>query len=244
MPNHVGSVRMFFKSAHRDGYLLENPAEHVDAIRDRSKEARRPFTIGELQAVMAVADPEWQSLIRFGLYTGQRLADLSLLTWENVDLARNEIRLVTKKTGKRLTIPMSAPLRQHVLSLPAGEPPETPIHPRAFEAVQSQGRANRVSNWYVDLLAQAGLRRKQNHQGRGSAEQLNGAPSQLSFHSLRHTAVSLLKDAGIPQAVVQELVGHDSEQMSALYTHVGREALAAQCFGEITAFKIPRQFHA
>jgi integrase-like protein len=47
----------------------------------------------------------------------------------------------------------------------------------------------------------------------------------LSFHSLRHTAVTLLKDAGIPQAVVQELIGHDSEQMSALYTHVGQEAL-------------------
>jgi site-specific recombinase XerD len=37
--------------------------------------------------------------------------------------------------------------------------------------------------------------------------------------------VSLLKDAGVPQAVVQELIGHDSKAMSALYTHVGREAL-------------------
>ena len=222
---YVKIVRMFFKSAHRDGYLLENPAEHVDAIRDRSKEVRRPFTIGELQAVMAVADPEWQSLIRFGLYTGQRLADLSLLTWGNVDVARNEIRLVKKKTGKRLTIPMSPPLLQHVLSLPASESPDTPIHPRAFEAVQRQHRAISVSNWFVDLLAQAGLRRKQNHQGRGIGRAAKRAPSQLSFHSLRHTAVSLLKDAGIPQAVVQELIGHDSEQMSALYTHVGREAM-------------------
>jgi integrase len=226
---------MFFKSAHRDGYLLENPAEHVDAVRDRSKEARRPFTISELQAVMALADPEWRSLIRFGLYTGQRLADLSLLTWENVDLTRNEVRLVTKKTGKRLTIPMSAPLRQHVLSLPAGESSDTPIHPRAFEAVQRQGRAISVSNWFVELLVQAGLRAKQNHQGRGIGRAAKRAPSQLSFHSLRHTAVSLLKDAGIPQAVVQELVGHDSEQMSALYTHVGREALerAASSLPEI-----------
>jgi hypothetical protein len=33
------------------------------------------------------------------------------------------------------------------------------------------------------------------------------------------------KDAGIPQAVVQELIGHESEAMSALYTHVGSEAL-------------------
>ena len=34
-----------------------------------------------------------------------------------------------------------------------------------------------------------------------------------------------MKDAGIPEAAVMEMVGHDSEQMSAHYTHVGREAL-------------------
>ena len=35
----------------------------------------------------------------------------------------------------------------------------------------------------------------------------------------------MMKDAGIPEAAVMELVGHDSEQMSARYTHVGQEAL-------------------
>lgn len=49
------------------------------------------------------------------------------------------------------------------------------------------------------------------------------------------TAVTLLKDAGIPEAVVMEMIGHDSEQMSAHYTHVGREALekAAAALPEI-----------
>jgi integrase len=42
-----------------------------------------------------------------------------------------------------------------------------------------------------------------------------------SFHSLRHTAVSLLKDAGIPDAVV----GHESAAMSQRYMHVGKESL-------------------
>jgi integrase len=46
-----------------------------------------------------------------------------------------------------------------------------------------------------------------------------------SFHSLRHTAVSLLKDTGVPDAVVA-LVGHESAAMSHRYTHVGKEALA------------------
>ena len=35
----------------------------------------------------------------------------------------------------------------------------------------------------------------------------------------------MMKDAGIPEAAVMELVGHDSEQMSAHYAHVGRDAL-------------------
>jgi site-specific recombinase XerD len=35
----------------------------------------------------------------------------------------------------------------------------------------------------------------------------------------------MMKEAGIPAAVVMELVGHDSEQMSEVYTHVGAEAL-------------------
>jgi hypothetical protein len=35
----------------------------------------------------------------------------------------------------------------------------------------------------------------------------------------------MMKEAGAPEAAVMELVGHDSEQMSAHYTHVGQDAL-------------------
>jgi len=52
------------------------------------------------------------------------------------------------------------------------------------------------------------------------------AGMDLIFHSLRHTAVSLLKDAGIPDAVVMAIVGHSSAAMSHRYTHVGKESLA------------------
>lgn len=34
-----------------------------------------------------------------------------------------------------------------------------------------------------------------------------------------------MKEAGIPSAVVMELVGHDSDAMSEHYTHVGSEAM-------------------
>ena len=41
----------------------------------------------------------------------------------NIDLEHNEIRLVTRKTGKSLTIPMAEPLWTHIVSLTAGDDP-------------------------------------------------------------------------------------------------------------------------
>jgi integrase len=222
---YVKVLRMFFRGAHRDGYLLENPAAYLETIRNRSNDRRRPLSVDEIRSLLSIADPEWQSLIRLGLYTGQRLADLALLTWSNVDLQRNEIRLTARKTGRRLTIPIAGSLREHLESLADNDNPVAPLHPKAFSTLQKDHRAASLSNQFVGLLAQAGLREAQTHKGRGIGRNAKRRASKLSFHSLRHTAVSLLKDAGVPQATVMELIGHNSEQMSALYTHVGINAL-------------------
>jgi integrase len=174
---------------------------------------------------LAIADPEWQSLIKFGLYTGQRLGDLASLTWANIDLEHQEIHLRTRKTGKNLRIPLSDALHTHILKLPLSNDHDAPLHPRSFEILERQGRSAILSNQFTDLLGKAGLRTKRNHQSQGIGRNAKRAESCLSFHSLRHTAVSILKDAGIPQAAVQELIGHQSASMSQLYTHVGRESL-------------------
>jgi hypothetical protein len=60
-----------------------------------------------------------------------------------------------------------------------------------------------------------GVRRKGQGRGVGSNKET------LSFHSLRHTAVSMMEAAGIPEATGMELVGHESVEMSRLYTHTG-----------------------
>jgi integrase len=241
-------VQAVFRSAKKEGYLLEDPAEFVEPVkRENSRTARRAFTIDELRAVLANADDEWKSLIKFGLYTGQRLGDIAALTWSNVDLERNVIRLTTRKTGKALTIPIADLLRTHILALTTvSDNPREPLHARAFRVISSKGRnkkiggpqhvlVNQLSNEFVDLLASVGLRKPVSYKTNGKGCGGRRVASELSFHSLRHTAVTLLKDAGIPQAVVQELIGHDSEQMNALYTHVGQEALerATAAFPEL-----------
>ena len=103
----------------------------------------------------------------------------------------------------------------------APDEPETPVHPRAHATLLRQGKAGGLSNQFADLLAQAGLREKQPHRKtHGTAGACAVLRVGLSFHCLRHTAVSLLKEAGVPAAVVMELVGHDSPEIyDALYAH-------------------------
>jgi integrase len=98
-------------------------------------------------------------LILFGLYTGQRLGDLAALTRANVDLARSELHLITRKRGKPLTIPLATPLREHILNhLSANDVPDAPVHPRAFVTLKRDKRVRHLSAQFGDLLAAAGLR--------------------------------------------------------------------------------------
>jgi integrase len=220
---HVQILKAIFRDAHKDGYTSEDIGLYVDKVKaGQRRGGRRPFTKSELEAVLELADDEWKSLIRFGLYTGQRLGDLASLTWRNIDLTRNEIRLETRKNGTHMTIPIAPTLLDHILTLPSSDRPRTPIHPRAYEVLRThQGRAGLLSNWFVDLLAHAGLREGVNH----GAKKGGRANSEISFHCLRHTYVSMLKNAGVSQATALALTGHSSAAISALYTHVDPESL-------------------
>lgn len=236
--NHeVKFLRMAFRAARRDALLADDPAEFVKTVRVVDDYERQPFTLDQLRAILAVADPEWRSMILCGLYTGQRLSDIALLTWANVDLERNELRLVTKKTGKRLIIPLAPALARMFERLPSSDDPQGPLHPRAYAIVMEQGQSGHLSNLFASVLTDAGLRTKTKHRktsGKGRGVRADRKP-KLSFHSLRHTSVTLLKEAGIPDAAIMALVGHDSVAMSQHYTHIGREALekAADAFPDI-----------
>jgi integrase len=234
--HHLKFAKMLFKCARRDELIHEDPALFVETVRrSHAGQSRRAFTLPEISAVLNVADPEWRSMVLFGLYTGQRLGDIASLCWNNLDLEQAQIRFVTAKTGRSMILPMAPALAKHVLSLPMSDIPEAPLHSRAYKIVQLQGRSGSLSNQFSDLLAQAGLREKKTHHKIKEGRSVRRASGGLSFHSLRHTATSLLHAAGIPAAVAQAFVGHDSEAIHALYTHVGTESLikAANAFPEL-----------
>jgi len=53
-------------------------------------------------------------MIPFGLYTGQRLADVATLRWDNLDLAKDEIRFTTRKTGRPTILPIAKSPREYL----------------------------------------------------------------------------------------------------------------------------------
>jgi site-specific recombinase XerC len=152
-------VRLLFASAERDGIVVKNEAKAVQVLKGvNDGDGRRAFTVEEVKRVLAVCDPEWRSLVIFGLYTGARLGDIAKLTWRNLDLEGSEIRFVTRKTGRRMMLPLAGPLKAHVAGLPAGDDPKAFLHPRAAGVVERQGgRVGSLSNQFYDVLAEAGL---------------------------------------------------------------------------------------
>lgn len=220
----VKILRVILEDARRSGFIAENPAKDCGLLKKVAGTARRPFTLEELSRILESANEEWRSLVLFGLYTGQRLGDLARLTWANLDLLHGEIHLTTRKTGRVVRIPMAGPLRAHIENLPAGDLPKAPIHPKAAELAQVN--VSTLSRQFGELLADLGLTEARSH---GAQEGSKGraalrAKSELSFHSLRHTATSLMKNAGVSPAIVQDIIGHESAEISAHYTHVEHDA--------------------
>jgi integrase len=221
--NHgIKILRMIFQDAKRDAIIADNPAEGVKLVRRNESRARRPFTLSEIKRLLSDADDEWRSLIIFGLYTGQRLGDLARLTWANLDLQQSELRLSTGKTGRRQIIPLAQPLRRHMQGLHAGNDPREPLHPRSFASVEKSGKVGTLSRQFYELMVDAGMVPAKKHRASENGAGRNGrrAISEISFHALRHTATSLMKNAGISPAIVQDIIGHDSEAISAHYTHI------------------------
>ncbi|MBV8279153.1 MAG: tyrosine-type recombinase/integrase, partial [Verrucomicrobia bacterium] len=181
-------VKMVLRAAKQDGFLLENPAESVKALDTDGARLRRAFSLDELRAILRVCNTEWSSLIKLGLYTGQRLGDLASLTWANIRLDEGRIRFRTRKTGKKIDVPITGALQEHLLSLPSADQLDLPLHPEAFATMREQrGRTNTLSNQFAEILAAAGLREKKSHQSAGKGRSASRENNALSFHCLRHS---------------------------------------------------------
>ncbi len=220
-------LRMFFEAARRDDLLAKNPAEGIKALRDEGRVQRRPFTLEEIGTLLEHATGEMRSLILFGIYTGQRLNDIGLFRWSYIDSTGREIRFVSRKTGRQMSIPIAAPLARHLAGMVRPkEGGAAFVHPESAGSIQAgeSGRASTLSGQFRELLVEAGLRPPLPHRKATTGRDAKRDLSDISFHSFRHTATSMMKNAGVSEAVVMDIIGHDSPAVSAMYTHIDSAA--------------------
>jgi integrase len=219
----VKVLRICLGEAVRQGLLTINPAARVKLLKSSKESKRRSFTLAEIKRILKACgdNVEWRGLVLFGLYLGQRLGDLARLTWRAVHLDTGEIAFSTKKTGRRIVLPLVQPLIDYLSGLPAGDNPDAHIFPRAA----AHKRTASLSNQFREILVEAGLVEPLPHGHRSSGKGRTGARemSEISFHSLRHSAVTMLKAAGVSDFIASEIVGHESAAVSRQYTHLSTD---------------------
>jgi integrase len=214
-------LRVCLGEAVRQGLLSTNPGVRVKLLKSAKESKRRAFTLAEIKRILKACgdDVEWRGLVLFGLYLGQRLGDLAKLTWRAVNFDAGEIAFTTRKTGKRIVLPLLQPLSDYLASLPASDNPDAFIFPNAA----AHKRTASLSNQFREILVEAGLVEPRAHtaakQGRSQAREA----SEISFHSLRHSAVTMLKAAGVSDFIAREIVGHESAAISRQYTHLSTD---------------------
>jgi integrase len=225
----LAAIQSALGRAFDDRLVDVNEASRVPRLKDdpARKQQRRAFTERELQAILKVCDPEWRGMVLCGAYSGMRLGDVSLLRWENVDLAGRELHFKTEKTRREQTIPIAEPLLRHLMEIAGSDDPRAPLFPRAFAGRQRKVLTGALSNQFYRLMSKAGVVPPRTNESKGKGRNAARTSVGLGYHCLRHSVTTMLKQAGASDVVAREIVGHDSAAVSRTYSHIDTQTLRA-----------------
>ena len=170
---------------------------------------RRALTREELKRLLEYSQGlpfDRRMLVYIGIYTGMRLSDCCLLEWKDIHFDKGYITRLPLKTKRH------------------NRPLFVPIHPTLRKVLEEAWSRHSHHEGYVsDWNAAAYLK---NHIGECVADifvqckikTANG--DYFGFHLLRHTFVSICANSGVPLAVVKNIIGHSSEDITRHYFHL------------------------
>ena len=212
-------LRNLFKMATRQGMITHNPAEAVDTPRG-VRHTREPFTVTELEALLFHADQNWKLMILLGTCAGMRIGDAASLSWNNIDLEKKMITYLPKKKAhqpgaQKVTLPIHSYLLEAILDFPVNsKTPTAPLMP-ALARLSSAGRSG-LSSQFGKILIKAGIDTlPEKSQGQRTFQ-------AKTFHSLRHSFVSIMANNKVNQEIRKDLAGHDSD-VHRVYSHFSYE---------------------
>lgn len=214
---HMECVSAAFSAAYDAELIDRSPTRKYEIpkraiVKDSQK--RDAFTREQIKTLLSKLSGEWYSMVLFSLHTGgQRLGDIMSLKWNAINLASNSINFYTAKTNHKVSLPISPILKIHINKL---ERINDYIHPTLSKRTQSS-----LSTEFISLLIGLGISTPIAKNTEGRKRNM----SALSFHSLRSTATTFMHEAGVPESIVREIVGHDSEAVHRIYKKFGTSTL-------------------
>ena len=196
-------------------------------LRADDSHSRRELTIEELARLVEMASregAEWRTLFGIAMYTGMRLGDCCKLTWSEVDIVRSIIQKIPEKTkkyrkGRPVTIPIHKVLADILMQTPVERRTGYVLPTIGAKAASGANGMGWIHHRINKIFKNGGIVMSVSVKGR------KHKVPEASFHSLRHTFVSMSANAGVPLHIVQSIVGHESTAMTRHYYHENVAAL-------------------
>lgn len=199
----LSAVSSFYRHAAVEGLIEHNPVENVKRPPLSSESPREPISLDQARQLLAASvekGPRTAALVHLLLSTAMRVseacsADTRDLGWSNGKQVRT-VKIV-RKGGKPATVRIQ-PQFWAVIDTYLQTRPQGPTGPLLLT---ERGQMDRNTAWAIVV----GLAR----------EVLPGVP--VSPHVLRHTAATLMLNAGAPMQEVQAVLGHTTPAMTQRY---------------------------
>ncbi|MBK1884386.1 tyrosine-type recombinase/integrase [Luteolibacter pohnpeiensis] len=244
--HYAADVAGMFRAAMREGLLLANPCAALERLPEDDSTEREVFSMAEVGKLMesagdpnwqnsvfpsGIADTEtraarcigWQGMILVGFYAGARIGDCAALTWENVNLSGNSLSFIPAKTSRKKKR-LEVPLHPRLLSWLKEQSPSTGSVPLFPALVKSPvGGRHGLSSMFIAIMDHAQIDRRNLREGTKGGQRAQHA---RSFHALRHSLTSNLANLDVSEEIRRRIVGHESADVHAKYTHTERETLA------------------
>ncbi|HEX2745879.1 MAG TPA: site-specific integrase [Streptosporangiaceae bacterium] len=219
-----GVLRVFLRYAHRQGLLATDLSKAVEwPTAYRLADIPRSISREEVALVLAAVDRstpcgkrDYAILLLLVTY-GLRAREVAALTLDDIDWRRDRLAIPGRKAGHSTAFPLSAVVGEALVDyLRHGRPPGTGRHV-FFRALAPAGPASRVavSACARHYLLKAGIQ----------------VPRPGS-HTLRHTCVQRLVDAGFGFKAIGDFIGHRSPASTAIYAKVAIEPLRQVALGD------------
>lgn len=164
----------------------------------------RWLTRQQVDRILAVSKPHMKAPLIAAICTGLRAQNVMTLDWSQVDMGARTItvRLKSRKPGGReLIIPIAQPLFIELANLGGHNKEAGRVFLYRGRPIKTDTRRT-----FLTSLKKAGITGK------------------YTWHDLRHTAASWMRQRKVPLDVVQKILGHTDIKSTMRYAHIGEES--------------------